>query len=87
MNRLIEARLQKLEALFAPEKLPRIRLITASTREEQDAEIARLKVEEASPDTLFVRLVPGEPDPGSHMYENYRWEGRWVPKDGRTDIP
>jgi hypothetical protein len=62
MNRSIEARLSKLETLSAPEKLPRIRLITASTPEEADAEIARLKADGAGPETLFVQLVPLEPE-------------------------
>ena len=35
---------------------------------------------------FFWRLVPLEADPDSVMHENYRWEGRWVRKDGRTDI-
>jgi hypothetical protein len=66
MSRSIEVRLQKLETLLAPEKPQRrIRLIAFPTREEGDAEIARLKAEGAGPDTLFVRLVGLEPDPGS----------------------
>jgi hypothetical protein len=86
MNRLIEARLKKLETLLAPKPQPRIHILF-----EGDAEKAKLIAEGvASPDDLFIRIVGGEPDPDSHMHENYRWEGRpgrWVRKDGRTDIP
>ena len=65
MSRSIEVRLQKLETLLAPPKMRRIRLIAAPTREEGDAQIAKLKAEGAGPDTLFVRLVGLKPDPES----------------------
>ena len=83
MNRLIEARLSKLETLLAPKPKPRLHVLF-----EGDASKAELIAQgDASPDDLFIQIVSGEPDPDSHMHENYRWEGRWVPKDGRTDIP
>ena len=44
--------------------------------EEGDAAIADLFAAGASPDDLFIRLVPLGPDPTSAMHENYRWEGR-----------
>jgi hypothetical protein len=88
MNRSIEIRLKKLETLMAPQRPPRrSHIVGAPTPEEGDAAIAELIAEGASPDDLFIRLVPLEPDPTSAMHENYRWEGRWVRKDGRTDIP
>jgi hypothetical protein len=86
MNRSVEIRLRKLEARMPPEGPPRrIHLVAAPTPEEGDAETAKLIAGGASPDDHFFRIVPFEPDPTSHMHENYRWEGRWVRKDGRDD--
>jgi hypothetical protein len=65
MSRSIEVRLKQLETALAPPKTHRIRLVTAPTREKQDAEIARLKAEGFGPETLFVRLVGIKPDPDS----------------------
>jgi hypothetical protein len=86
MNRSIEIRLRKLETRMAPESLPRrSHKVAAPTPEEGDAAIAKLIAEGADPDDLFILLVPAKPDPKSFMFENYRWEGRWVRKDGRDD--
>jgi hypothetical protein len=86
MSRSIEERLVKLETCMAAQKPSRrIHTVAAPTRDEGNAAIAKLIAEGASPDDLFIRLVPGEPDPNSHMYENHRWEGRWMPEDGRED--
>jgi hypothetical protein len=87
MNRSIEIRLRKLETTrMAAESPPRrSHMVAAPTPEEGDAAIAKLIAEGASPDDMFIRLVPFKPKPGSHMHENYRWEGCWVRKDGRDD--
>jgi hypothetical protein len=86
MSRSTELRLRKLETLMTPEEPSRCSHIVASpTPEEGDAAIAKLIAEGASPDDVFYRLVPLQPDPTSHMFENHRWEGRWVPKDDRDD--
>jgi hypothetical protein len=83
----IEIRLRRLEEQIVPETPTRRWHIVASrTPEEGDANIAELLANgTAGPDDLFIRLVPLEADPDSHMFENYRWEGRWVPRDGRED--
>jgi hypothetical protein len=87
MNRSIEVRLRKLEktrmVLESPPR--RSHMVAAPNLEEGDAAIAKLIAEGASPDDLFFRLVPITPDPTCHMHDNYRWEGRWVRKDGRDD--
>ncbi len=59
--------------------------VTAMKPQAGDAAIAKLIEEGASPDDMFIRLVPFKPEPGNHMCENYRWEGRWVRKDGRDE--
>jgi hypothetical protein len=76
-----------LEERTVPEKPPRrSHIVAGPTRAEADAKIAELLANgTAGPDDFFVRLLALEPDPDSHMFENYRWEGRWVPKDGRED--
>jgi hypothetical protein len=86
MNRSIEIRLKKLETTrTTSESLPRrSHLVAAPTPDDGDAAIAKLIAEGASPDDLFWQLVPAEPEPTSSMHENYRWEGRWVRKDGRV---
>jgi hypothetical protein len=83
----IETRLRRLEEQTVPEKPPRrSHIVAAYTPEEGDANIAALIANgTADPDDLFIRLVPLEADPDSHMFENHRWEGRWVRKDGRDD--
>jgi hypothetical protein len=87
MNRSVETRLRKLETRMAPTSPSRrIHRIEGKTPQEQAAAKAKLIAEGASPHDLFVRLVPGEPDPNSPMFENHRWEGRWVPKDGCGDV-
>ena len=65
--------------------LRKTHIVTAMTLQAGDAAIAKLIEEGASPDDMFIRLVPFKPEPGFHMFENYRWEGRWVPKDGRNE--
>jgi hypothetical protein len=87
MNLSIEKRLRKLETIRMVKETPlrEIHLVTAMTPEAGDAAIAKLIAEGASPDDMFIRLVPFKPKPGNHMYENYRWEGRWVRKDGRDE--
>ena len=89
MSRSIEIRLKRLEAASAPVEAPyRVHIVASRTPEEGDANIAALVAAgEAAPTDFFWRLVPLEADPDSVMHENYRWEGRWVRKDGRTDIP
>ena len=89
MSRSIEIRLKRLEEASAPVEEPRrSHIVTGRTREEADANIAALVAAgEAAPTDFFWRLLPLEADPDSVMHENYRWEGRWVRKDGRTDIP
>ena len=65
--------------------LRKTHIVTAMTPEAGEAAIAKLIAEGASPDDMFIRLVPFQPEPGFHMFEGYRWEDRWVPKDGRDD--
>jgi hypothetical protein len=75
------------EEQTVPEKPTRRWHVVASrTPEEGDANIAALiAAGEADRGDCFIRLVPLEADPDSHMFENYNWEGRWVRKDGRDD--
>jgi hypothetical protein len=88
MNRSIEVRLERLEAASPPDEAPRgSHIVTGRTREETDAKIAALIAAGEAAPTDFLRILPLEADPDSVMHENYRWEGRWVRKDGRTDIP
>jgi len=84
MNQSIENRLRKLETTRMVKETPlrRTHIVTAMTPEAGDAAVAKLTAEGASPDDMFIRLEPFEPVPGFHMFEHYRWEGRWVPKDG-----
>jgi hypothetical protein len=91
MNRSIEIRLKRLEAVSAPVETPRrVHLIGAKTDHERDAAIADLVAAGAAdPGGSFIFLVPGKPEQTSAMHDNYRWDeaaGRWVRKDGRTDI-
>jgi hypothetical protein len=85
----IETRLRRLEEQTVPETPPRhSHIVGGDTRAECRANIAEMIASGAAgPDDFFWCLLPLEPDPDSHMFENYRWEGRWVPKGGRTDIP
>jgi hypothetical protein len=84
MNQSIENRLRKLETTRMVKETPlrKTHIVTAMTPEAGDAAIAKLVEEGASPDDMFIRLEPFEPEPGFQMFENYNWEGRWVPKDG-----
>lgn len=85
----IKRRLGKLETTVPPggppRPLRRVHLVDAPTPEEAEANRAKLIAEGASPGDMFIELVPAPPDPTSHMFENYRWEGRWVPKDSGAD--
>jgi hypothetical protein len=83
----IETRLRRLEEQIVPETPPRrVHIVASPTPEEGDANIdALVAAGEADPGDLFCHLVPGEPDPDSAMFESHRWEGCWVPKDGRDD--
>jgi hypothetical protein len=66
MNRSIEIRLKRLETLMVPKRPPRrSHIVAAPTDEEGDAAIAELIAAGASPDDLFIRLVPFKPDPSS----------------------
>jgi hypothetical protein len=87
MNQSIENRLRKLETTRMVKETPlrKTHIVTAMTPEAGDAAIAKLVEEGASPDDMFIRLEPFEPEPGFHMFENYNWEGRWVPKDGHDE--
>jgi hypothetical protein len=93
MNRSIEVRLSKLESRMPSERPPRrCHIVPGRTQEEEEAEIAKLIAEGASPDDTFWVITPfyRMPDPSSHMHEHCRWDeaaGRWEPEDGRTDIP
>jgi hypothetical protein len=59
VNRSIAERLKKLETLMVPEApLRRWHFVPARTDAERDAAIAELIGEGASPDDVFVELVP-----------------------------
>jgi hypothetical protein len=83
MSRSIEIRLKRLEEASAPDETPRrSHIVGGATREEVDAKFAAMiAAGEAAPGDFLWRLLPLEADPDSHMHENYRWEGRWVPKN------
>jgi hypothetical protein len=87
MNLSIEKRLRKLETIRMVQETPLrgTHIVTAMTPEAGDAAVAKLIAEGASPDDMFIRLEPFEPEPGFHMFDNYRWECRWVRKDGRDE--
>ena len=90
MNRSIEIRLKRLEAVSAPVESPRrVHLVGARTDQDRDAAVADLVAAGAAePGDSFIFLIPAKPEGTSAMHDNYRWDetaGRWVRKDGRDD--